>query len=166
MNTRDIINQRKESCTVANRIITSKQIRLVGNSMEPLLDASEILTLFVVDCCDYRVGDIVVFKNENSIVGISVHRIIRISGNTITTKGDNNIRSDKKIVANTVIGKIEKALTKSLKIIRVKSSRFIAIASRIESNMSKILPRRLAVINHRLIVKAYSVLFCGRKQII
>ena len=47
--------------------------------------------------------DIITYKNDNAII---THRIIKIEGDTITAKGDNNNTQDEPITKNDVIGKV------------------------------------------------------------
>lgn len=52
---------------------------------------------------EYHVGDVVTFKKGN---GFITHRIVKIEGDEITTKGDANNIEDKNINRNIIVGKV------------------------------------------------------------
>ena len=58
--------------------------------------------IIVKESKDYKVGDIVTYKNNNVYV---THRIIKIDGNKVITKGDANNTSDPLFNKNKIIGK-------------------------------------------------------------
>lgn len=70
-------------------------------SMEPALHAGDLL--FVKPVGDYDLGDIVVYPSGNSLV---VHRIVGISGTTLTTQGDANNTPDTPFQQKEVLGKV------------------------------------------------------------
>ncbi len=155
VNARKIVEQYKTKNNFVQQVRKTKQVQLVGNSMMPTLDSSKILTLFVSDCRDFKIGDVVVFEYKHSVVGIAVHRIIKKIGNIITTKGDNNMQCDERIDSSAIIGKVEKALMKDMSIVTVKSSGLVAWLSRVESSIIKWMPKRLTSITHRVLIKWY-----------
>ena len=160
MNVRMIVEQYKKKNNFVQQVRTTKQVQLIGESMMPTLDPSKILTLLVSDCCDFKTGDVVVFEYKQSVVGVSVHRIIKKAGNIITTKGDNNLHSDESINSSAIIGRVEKALMKDMTIVTVKSSNFVAWFSRLESRITSLLPKRLTMIVHQVLTKAYKFFIC------
>lgn len=155
VNNRVIIEQYKMKNDIVQQIKMNKQVQLIGESMMPTLQPSQILTLFVSGSHDFKIGDVVVFKYKHSVVGISVHRIVKKTGNVIITKGDNNLKCDKSIESSAIIGKIEKALMKDMSIISVRSSRLVALLSRLENNLDKWIPERLKLITHRALIELY-----------
>lgn len=155
MNTRTIIEQYKQRQNILQRIRETRQVQLYGESMFPILNSKEISVLFVKSSDDYKVGDIVVFKYEHSLFGVSVHRIIKKNGRTITTKGDNNLLEDGDIDISAVIGKVEKALTTGSSVIDVKSSKFVAILSSFERREARVFPKRISVFIHGILMKIY-----------
>ena len=155
MNCRTIVNQYKKRNDLVQQIRKTKQVQLIGNSMMPTLDPSKMLTLFVSDCRDFKIGDVLVFEYTHSVVGIAVHRIIKKTESIITTKGDNNLQCDESIDSSAIIGKVEKALMKDMSIVTVKSSGFMAWLSRVESIIIKWIPKRLTLILHRVLIKLY-----------
>ena len=58
--------------------------------------------IIVKESKDYKVGDIVTYKNNNVYV---THRIIKIDGNKVITKGDANNARDPVFTKNKIIGK-------------------------------------------------------------
>lgn len=157
---RTIVEQYKKKNNVVQQIRMTKQVQLIGESMMPILDPSKILSLFVSDCCNLKVGDVVVFEYKQSVVGVSVHRIIKKEKNIITTKGDNNLHSDESINSSAIIGKVEKALMQDMSIVPVKSSNFVACFSRLENRAVGLLSKRLTRIVHQSLIKAYKFFIC------
>jgi len=77
---------------------------VTGSSMWPTLTKGDIVFLQGVDGVeDLRVGDIIAFRQDQRF---SIHRIVRIEGPTITTRGDGNLVNDPPIRINDVIGKV------------------------------------------------------------
>ncbi len=75
-----------------------------SGSMWPALKEGDVVFLKGVDGVeDVEVGDIVAFHHEG---GFAIHRVARIEGEQITTKGDANTREDAPIEIGDVIGKV------------------------------------------------------------
>ena len=74
---------------------------VLSGSMEPEFSKGDLIVVRETDT--YKVNDIVVFQDGNSLV---VHRIINIDGETITTKGDANQSADEPITFSAVKGKV------------------------------------------------------------
>lgn len=74
---------------------------VLSGSMEPEFSEGDLIVVKETDI--YEVDDIVVFQEGNSL---TVHRIINIDGETITTKGDANNTADAPIQASAVKGKV------------------------------------------------------------
>jgi signal peptidase I len=75
-----------------------------SQSMWPTLKKGDLIFLQGVDKPeDLQVGDIIAFEHET---GITVHRIVEIDGDLITTKGDANPRDDKPISFDQVCGRV------------------------------------------------------------
>ena len=76
---------------------------VTSDSMQPTIDPGDIL--FVKECDDYAIGDIIVYVRDD---GMSiVHRIISIEFGGYKTKGDNNGEEDKWTVrTDQVVGKV------------------------------------------------------------
>ncbi len=75
--------------------------KVMTGSMEPTIKKEDIILAKITK--DVKENDIIVFEKEN---GIITHRIIKIDGNSIITKGDNNNSVDEPIENSEVIGKV------------------------------------------------------------
>ena len=155
MNTRMIVEQYKKRNDWINRIRETKRLQIVGSSMCPVLDPTNISTIFLSFCNEYRVGDVVAFEYKQSLMGVSVHRIIKKSRKNILTKGDNNIQCDEAIDISSIIGKVEMALTNESIVVSIRTSKPIAILSRIENSLVKWLPNRVSYSLHKILTKIY-----------
>jgi hypothetical protein len=72
--------------------------------MWPELKKGDVILVRGVDeFNDIAVGDIVAFRHGD---GITVHRLIEVSGDTLTTKGDANDAEDEPVQFDQVIGKL------------------------------------------------------------
>ncbi len=72
---------------------------VLSGSMEDRLSKDDLIIVKETD--DYKVNDIVLFQDSNSLV---VHRIIAIDGDTVTTKGDANNTADEPINKSQIKG--------------------------------------------------------------
>ena len=80
---------------------------IATGSMEPTLNVKDFI--IVKESDKYSVGDIITYKENNSYI---THRIIKINGDTLVTKGDANNSEDKIISKSEVIGKVVKIIPK------------------------------------------------------
>lgn len=74
---------------------------VLTGSMEPTISVNDLI--IVKETNDYQVGDIVVFQDHSSLV---VHKIIRIDGEEIVTKGDANDTEDSPINIKQIKGEV------------------------------------------------------------
>ena len=74
---------------------------VLTGSMEPTISTNDLI--IVRETNDYEVGDIVVFQDHSSLV---VHKIIRIEGDQIVTKGDANDTEDSPITIKQIKGEV------------------------------------------------------------
>jgi len=72
-------------------------------SMEPAISQNDIIVVEKTD--EFAVGDIVTFEKDGNFI---THRIVLITGDLITTKGDANNTSDVSIKKDLIIGKVTK----------------------------------------------------------
>lgn len=81
---------------------------VLSGSMEPELSVDDVI--LVVEQDGYEVGDVVVYQSSGALV---VHRIMKIDGETVVTKGDANNAEDGEInishIKGEVIGHIDGA---------------------------------------------------------
>ena len=74
---------------------------VLSGSMEPVLSIDDLIV--VKNDNNFRVGDVIVYQNNNRLV---VHRIITINDEEIITKGDANDAEDKPILKENIKGKL------------------------------------------------------------
>ena len=72
---------------------------VLSGSMEDRLYVDDLVIIKATD--NYKVNDIVLFQDGNSLV---IHRIIEIDGDTVTTKGDANNTADEPIQKSQIKG--------------------------------------------------------------
>ena len=72
---------------------------VLSGSMESRLSVDDLVIIKATD--NYKVNDIVLFQDGNSLV---IHRIIKIDGDTVTTKGDANNNADEPIQKSQIKG--------------------------------------------------------------
>lgn len=76
---------------------------ITSSSMWPVLKQGDIVFIKGVGAkTEVKIGDIVVYKNER---GFTIHRVIQMDENTLTTKGDANNVEDAPIAYSELIGK-------------------------------------------------------------
>jgi len=83
---------------------------ITSSSMWPVLKEGDIVFIKGVSAkTEVKVGDIVVYKNDPSTssgrTGFTIHRIVTMGENTLTTKGDANNVADTPIAYEKLIGK-------------------------------------------------------------
>lgn len=85
-----------------------------GSSMWPTLNRGDLVLLQGVDGVeDLEVGDIIAFRQEQ---GFSIHRVVSIDGQTITTRGDGNFVNDPPVTIDDVMGKVARVAGHLVKI--------------------------------------------------
>ena len=70
-------------------------------SMEPTMSIGDVVVVKVND--EVKENDIIVYKEENSFI---THRIIKIDGQNLITRGDANNSEDKPIKSSQILGKV------------------------------------------------------------
>jgi len=81
-------------------MVKAGRFSVYGNSMLPIIAHDSKVKIAHAD--GFSVGDIVVFKRKHYVL----HRIVKIIGSKIITKGDNNPIIDKPIKKSMIIAKI------------------------------------------------------------
>jgi len=77
---------------------------ITSGSMWPALKKGDLILIKGVQSKnDINLNDIVVFKNAK---GFTIHRVVKLGENTLTTKGDANNVSDEPIRYEDVVGKL------------------------------------------------------------
>ena len=74
---------------------------VLSGSMEPELSVNDVIIVQQQD--GYEVGDVVVYQSSGALV---VHRIVRIDGETVVTKGDANNVEDSEMSISLIKGEV------------------------------------------------------------
>jgi signal peptidase I len=80
------------------------RFRVAGDSMHPTIRCGEHVRVFPLRPSELGRGDIVLARHER---GLTAHRIVRIDGPRITTRGDNALGSDPVVVLSALLGRVE-----------------------------------------------------------
>lgn len=91
-----------------NNILGYTIFEIVSGSMEPTLSIKDLI--IIKNTTDIKENDIITYIDNKDYI---THRVIKIEGNTITTKGDSNNSTDVKINKERVIGKVVLVLPKA-----------------------------------------------------
>lgn len=78
---------------------------VLSGSMEPALSVNDLVLVRSADT--YEVGDVVVYQSEGTLV---IHRIVAISGETVTARGDANNADDAPVRLADIKGKLVLAI--------------------------------------------------------
>jgi phage repressor protein C with HTH and peptisase S24 domain len=79
------------------------RFRVEGDSMHPVIRHGEYVHVVPSAVSELRCGDVILASAGR---GLTAHRIVRISGRHIITRGDNSLRSDPAVDAASVIGRV------------------------------------------------------------
>ena len=84
------------------KIFNYSYFKIISGSMENEIKVNDLVIVKLTS--DVKKNDIITYKREDK--KIITHRIIKIEGDTIITKGDANFKEDKPIYRNQIIGKV------------------------------------------------------------
>ncbi len=84
-----------------NRYFNLYLYQVSSGSMRNTLQVDDYILVKKTE--DYKKGDIITYKYDNRTI---THRVVKVNGYEITTKGDANFNVDKPIHQNQVIGKV------------------------------------------------------------
>ena len=98
-------------------------------SMSPTIETGDIVIVKIGE--EVQEKDIITYKNDNSFI---THRIIKIDGESIIAKGDNNNTQDKPITKDAILGKV------------VFTINNVEIWKKVFSDMSAIIPIIITVV--------------------
>ena len=84
-----------------NRFLTGYIYQMTSDSMANVLKTNDYI--FIMNTKNYKEGDIVTFIREDRVV---THRIVKINGDKIITKGDANFKEDDYITKDKILGKV------------------------------------------------------------
>ena len=100
------------------------RFRVEGDSMHPTIRSGEFVQVVPCAMAELRRGDVILASTGR---GLTAHRIVRIAGRRIITRGDNALRSDPAVEMGSVIGRVaeveeitgvSRKIDRSVKIIR------------------------------------------------
>lgn len=96
---------------------------VLSGSMEPALSVNDLVVVKRADI--YEEGDVVIYQERQSLI---IHRIVRIDGDSVITKGDANNTEDEPIKFSQIKGKLLFSIHAVGSVIRiVKSGPFAAV---------------------------------------
>ena len=122
------------------------EITLAGVSMEPLIRKNrDTITILPVED-EIRIGDIVLFRRADG--AYVVHRVFRISGDTVVTLGDNCENPDPPIARAQILGKV-KRIRRGSRTIETDS----ASQKRYGRNRLKLFPIRRRLFHYRFVIR-------------
>lgn len=111
---------------------------VLSGSMEPTIMTNELIIVRAEE--NYAPGDIVVYQNGRVLV---VHRIVRMDGETVTTRGDANNTDDQPVAADQIKGKVIAHIPKVGSLVRMLKSPVATIALILGAVLSIELPFRM-----------------------
>ena len=76
---------------------------VTSQSMWPVLKRGDLIFIKGTGLEDIEIGSVIVFRHGE---GMAVHRVVRIEGQTITTKGDANTKEDNPITSDDIVGRV------------------------------------------------------------
>ena len=79
------------------------RFRARGHSMHPTIRSGDELHVVPVAAADLARGDVILARQER---GLTAHRVVRIDGARIVTRGDNCAHDDPAFTAGDVLGRI------------------------------------------------------------
>lgn len=82
------------------------RFRASGDSMHPTIRCGEHLHVVPVEAADVAVGDVVLARHQR---GLTAHRVVRIAGRRITTRGDNCSHDDPAFTLEDLVGRVDAA---------------------------------------------------------
>lgn len=88
---------------------------ITSGSMWPTFKVGSLVFIEGVQAEEIRVGDIVVFRNPEN-ASLTIHRVVRREGDTLTTKGDANFKEDVPVKVGDVVGRTLTAFDKPVRI--------------------------------------------------
>lgn len=98
-----------------------KPLTVLTNSMQPKIDAGDMIFIQEIPTENIKVGDVITFKETET--KLITHRVIEKTNEGFVTKGDNNNVKDQGIVApKAVVGKLAVTIPKAGYIAKFASS--------------------------------------------
>jgi signal peptidase I len=79
------------------------RFRVEGDSMHPVIRDGDYVQVVPYTTTELRRGDVVLASTGR---GLTAHRIVRIEGRQVITRGDNSLRADPPVESANVLGKV------------------------------------------------------------
>src|SRR5215212_9014498 len=79
------------------------RFRVEGDSMHPVIRHGDYVHVVPFTASELRRGDVILASTGR---GLTAHRIVRIEGRRIITRGDNSLRSDPAVDMAQVLGRV------------------------------------------------------------
>ena len=141
----------------------SPTLVVISRSMYPVLNRGDLILVKGVTPEEIEVGTVVVFHHQD---GLSVHRVVRIRGESITTRGDANTKEDNPITYDDIVGRVPNVGDGLLKIPLIGRIALVTTPepsdSQAETNLLKQMARYVwNPIGFSLLVLLPAVLFFG-----
>lgn len=77
---------------------------ITSGSMWPVLNEGDLVFIQGVPRESLKVGNVIVFRNDGG-PGFTIHRIVELGANNLTTKGDANFDNDSPVKYENVVGR-------------------------------------------------------------
>ena len=87
-----------------SKITNEFSIKTFGNSMYPILQNGDVITIKKINPSKIKVNDIICFQRKNKLI---THRVIYKANEKLITKGDSNPTSDGQIRTDSIVGRVE-----------------------------------------------------------
>ena len=84
-----------------NNIFGITIFKIISGSMEPTINVNDLIVVSQTD--QIKENDIVTYRENDDFI---THRVIKIEGDILTTKGDSNNSTDTKINKSRIVGKV------------------------------------------------------------
>jgi signal peptidase I len=79
------------------------RFRVEGDSMHPTIRSGDYVRVVPIAVSELQRGDVILASTGR---GLTAHRIVRLSGRGIVTRGDNSLRADPVVDPAKVLGKV------------------------------------------------------------
>lgn len=78
---------------------------ITSGSMWPALKEGDLILIKNAPKETVKIGDIIIWKSNETMGGFVIHRVVKLNSDTFTTKGDANFTEDTPIRYENIIGK-------------------------------------------------------------
>lgn len=106
----------------------SVRFRASGDSMHPSLHCGDHVHVAPVAPAALLIGDVVLAKAPR---GLTAHRIVRVTGEAVTTRGDNALRSDAPLPPDAILGRVTSVERRGAFLLLPPAPARIAVAARL-----------------------------------